>query len=107
MISSTTCANSKVWLIELCAKPTTRTTSTARRAGGGDVLDRAKKARARFDVWRWKPQLRGLMRAPKLWNGLLFGLVSWLFIAVNLVLWLGPTARRINGLPPSWQRALP
>ena len=55
-----------------------------------------KKARARFDVWRWKPQLRGWMRAPKLWNGLLFGLVSWLFIAVNLVLWLGPQDRTDN-----------
>ena len=55
-----------------------------------------KKARARFDVWRWKPQLRGWMRAPKLWNGLLFGLVSWLFIAVNLVLWLGPQDRTAN-----------
>ncbi len=55
-----------------------------------------KKARARFDVWRWKPQLRGWMRAPKLWNGLLFGLVSWLFIAVNLELWLGPQDRTAN-----------
>ena len=55
-----------------------------------------KKARARFDVWRWKPLLRGWMRAPKLWNGLLFGLVSWLFIAVNLVLWLGPQDRTAN-----------
>ena len=55
-----------------------------------------KKGRARFDVWRWKPQLRGWMRAPKLWNGLLFGLVSWLFIAVNLVLWLGPQDRTAN-----------
>ena len=55
-----------------------------------------KKAQARFDVWRWKPQLRGWMRAPRLWNGLLFGLVSWLFIAVNLVLWLGPQDRTAN-----------
>ena len=54
------------------------------------------KAHARFDIWRWKPQLRAWMRAPKLWNGLLFGLVSWLFIAVNLVLWLGPQDRTAN-----------
>ena len=52
---------------------------------------------ARFDLWRWKPQLRGLMRAPRLWNGLLFGLVSWIFVLVNLWLWLGPQDRAHNG----------
>ena len=36
------------------------------------------------------------MRAPALWNTLLFGLVSWLFVAVNLVLWLGPQDRAAN-----------
>ena len=55
-----------------------------------------RKERARFDLWRWKPQLRGWMRAPKLWDGLLFGLVSWLFVVVNLVLWLGPQDRAAN-----------
>ena len=55
-----------------------------------------KKRRARFDVWRWKPQLRDWMRAPSLWNTLLFGLVSWLFVAVNLALWLGPQDRAAN-----------
>ncbi|GIR24189.1 MAG: hypothetical protein CM15mP38_3720 [Synechococcus sp.] len=55
-----------------------------------------EKKRARFDLWRWKPQLRGWMRAPKLWDGLLFGLVSWLFVVVNLVLWLGPQDRAAN-----------
>ena len=55
-----------------------------------------KKERSRFDIWRWKPQLREWMRAPKLWNGLLFGLVSWLFVAVNLALWLGPQTRSDN-----------
>ncbi|MDC3048218.1 4Fe-4S binding protein [Synechococcus sp. AH-736-A19] len=55
-----------------------------------------RKERARFDLWRWKPQLRGWMRAPKLWDGLLFGLVSWLFVVVNLVLWLGPQNRAAN-----------
>ncbi|NBS48924.1 MAG: hypothetical protein EBS99_18235, partial [Betaproteobacteria bacterium] len=48
-----------------------------------------RQQRYRFDLWRWKPQLREWMRAPWLWNGLLFGLVSWLFVAVNLWLWLG------------------
>jgi len=52
---------------------------------------------ARFDLWRWKPQLRGLMRSPGLWNGLLFGLVSWIFVLVNLWLWLGPQDREHNG----------
>ena len=55
-----------------------------------------RKERARFDLWRWKPQLRGWMRAPKLGDGLLFGLVSWLFVVVNLVLWLGPQDRAAN-----------
>ena len=55
-----------------------------------------KTRRARFDIWRWKPQLRGWMRAPSLWNTLLFGLVSWLFVAVNLALWLGPQDRAAN-----------
>ena len=55
-----------------------------------------RKEQARFDLWRWKPQLRGWMRAPKLWDGLLFGLVSWLFVVVNLVLWLGPQDRAAN-----------
>ena len=55
-----------------------------------------KRRRARFDVWRWKPQLREWMRSPGLWNTLLFGLVSWLFVAVNLALWLGPQERAAN-----------
>ena len=55
-----------------------------------------KARRTRFDVWRWKPQLREWMRAPALWNTLLFGLVSWLFVAVNLALWLGPQERAAN-----------
>lgn len=52
---------------------------------------------SRFDLWRWKPQLRGLMRSPRLWNGLLFGLVSWIFVLVNLWLWFGPQDRAHNG----------
>jgi len=56
-----------------------------------------RQQRFRFDIWRWKPQLREWMRAPWLWNGLLFGLVSWLFVAVNLWLWLGPQDRAHNG----------
>lgn len=52
--------------------------------------------KARFDVWRWKPQLRELMCSPRLWNGLLFGVVSWAFVAVNLALWLGPQSRSDN-----------
>jgi len=51
----------------------------------------------RFDIWRWKPQLREWMRSPWLWNTLLFGLVSWLFVLVNLWLWLGPQDRAHNG----------
>ena len=53
--------------------------------------------RTRFDLWRWKPQLRDWMRSPRLWNGLLFGLVSWVFVLVNLWLWLGPQDRQHNG----------
>ena len=52
---------------------------------------------ARFDLWRWKPQLREWMRAPWLWNTFLFGLVSWLFVLFNLWLWLGPQDRAHNG----------
>jgi len=55
-----------------------------------------RSQKARFDLWRWKPELRQWMRAPRLWNGLLYGLVSWLFVAVNLALWLGPQARADN-----------
>ena len=51
----------------------------------------------RFDLWRWRPQLRFSMRAPALWNGLLFGLVSWLFVLINLWLWLGPQDHARNG----------
>jgi len=57
----------------------------------------ARQQRYRFDIWRWKPQLRERMRAPWLWNGLLFGLVSWVFVLVNLWLWLGPQDRAHNG----------
>lgn len=57
----------------------------------------SRASRRRFDLWRWKPQLRDWMRAPWLWNGLLFGLMSWLFVAVNLALWLGPQQRNHNG----------
>ncbi|MFZ9278828.1 MAG: 4Fe-4S binding protein [Vulcanococcus sp.] len=57
----------------------------------------ARQQRFRFDIWRWKPHLRELMRAPRLWNTLLFGLVSWLFVLVNLWLWLGPQERSQNG----------
>ncbi|MEB3303113.1 MAG: 4Fe-4S binding protein, partial [Cyanobacteriota bacterium] len=56
-----------------------------------------RRTRPRFDLWRWKPRLREWMRAPQLWNGLLFGLVSWLFVVVNLWLWLGPSDRSHNG----------
>ena len=56
-----------------------------------------RNQRARFDLWRWKPQLRELMRSPILWNGLLFGLVSWVFVLVNLWLWAGPQDRAHNG----------
>jgi len=53
--------------------------------------------RARFDLWRWKPQLRGWMRSPRFWNTLLFGVVSWVFVLVNVWLWLGPQDRQHNG----------
>lgn len=56
-----------------------------------------RSQRARFDLWRWKPQLRDLMRSPLLWNGLLFGVVSWVFVLVNLWLWFGPQDREHNG----------
>ena len=63
-----------------------------------DVFWTQKRSVAsRFDLWRWKPQLRGLMRSPRLWSGLLFGLVSWIFVLVNLWLWLGPQDRAHNG----------
>ena len=55
-----------------------------------------RERRLRFDLWRWKPQLREWMRSPSLWNGLLFGLVSWLLVAANLALWLGPQNRAEN-----------
>jgi len=57
-----------------------------------------EKERHRFDLWRWKPQWRLWMRAPALWDTLLYGLVSWLFIAVNLALWLGPQTRAENSV---------
>ena len=56
-----------------------------------------QQAQARFELWRWKPQLRDWMRSPRLWNTLLFGLVSWIFILLNLWLWLGPQDRAHNG----------
>jgi polyferredoxin len=56
-----------------------------------------QQARARFELWRWKPQLRNLMRSPRLWTTLLFGVVSWVFVLVNLWLWLGPQDRAHNG----------
>jgi polyferredoxin len=56
-----------------------------------------RQQRLRFDIWRWKPQLREWMRAPWLWNGLLFALVSWVFVLINLWLWLGPQERQHNG----------
>ncbi|MFM8524943.1 MAG: sigma 54-interacting transcriptional regulator [Cyanobacteriota bacterium] len=56
-----------------------------------------RQQRYRFDLWRWKPQLREWMRSPRLWNGVLFGLVSWVFVLVNLWLWLGPQDRQHNG----------
>jgi transcriptional regulator with AAA-type ATPase domain len=60
-------------------------------------IERRQQGLARFELWRWKPQLRFWMRSPRLWNGLLFGLVSWLFVLVNLWLWLGPQDRHHNG----------
>jgi len=56
-----------------------------------------QQVRARFELWRWKPKLRDWMRSPRLWNTLLFGLVSWVFVLVNLWLWLGPQDRAHNG----------
>ncbi len=56
-----------------------------------------RQPRLRFDLWRWKPGLRQWMRSPRLWNGLLFGLVSWVFVLVNLWLWTGPQDRAHNG----------
>ena len=56
-----------------------------------------RNPRPRFDLWRWKPALRNWMRSPRLWNTLLFGLVSWIFVLVNLWLWLGPQDRAHNG----------
>jgi polyferredoxin len=53
--------------------------------------------RLRLDLFRWRPRLRELLRSPRLWNLLLFGLVSWLFVLVNLWLWLGPQDRAHNG----------
>jgi NAD-dependent dihydropyrimidine dehydrogenase PreA subunit len=57
----------------------------------------SRQQRLRFDLWRWKPPLRERMRSPRLWNGLLFGVVSWVFVLVNLWLWLGPQDRAHNG----------
>ena len=57
----------------------------------------SRQSRLRFDLWRWRPQLRLLLRSPQLWSALKFGLVSWLFVAVNLWLWLGPQDRAHNG----------
>jgi polyferredoxin len=56
-----------------------------------------QQVRARFELWRWKPQLRDWMRSPRLWNTMLFGVVSWAFVLVNLWLWLGPQDRAHNG----------
>jgi transcriptional regulator with AAA-type ATPase domain len=57
----------------------------------------ARQQRYRFDLWRWKPGFREFLRNPRLWSALLFGLVSWLFVLVNLWLWLGPQDRAHNG----------
>ena len=59
--------------------------------------ERRQPVQARFELWRWKPRLRELMRAPALWNTLLFALVSWVFVLVNLWLWFGPQDRAHNG----------
>ena len=56
-----------------------------------------RQQHSRFDLWAWKPKLRNWMRAPQLWNLLLFGIVSWLFVLVNLWLWFGPQDRDHNG----------
>jgi len=57
----------------------------------------SRVSRLRFDLFRWRPRLRQWLRAPALWNLLLFGLVSWVFVLVNLWLWLGPQERAHNG----------
>lgn len=57
----------------------------------------ARSPRSRFELWRWKPALRDWMRSPRLWNALQFGVVSWVFVLVNLWLWLGPQDRAHNG----------
>jgi polyferredoxin len=63
-----------------------------------DVFWTPRRARpARFELWRWKPWLREWMRAPLPWNVLLYGLVSWLFVLLNLWLWMGPQDRAHNG----------
>ncbi|KZR77091.1 4Fe-4S binding domain protein [Prochlorococcus marinus str. MIT 1323] len=58
----------------------------------------SREPNLRFEIWRCKPQLRQLMRSPQLWNGLLFGLVSWVFVLVNLWLWFGPQDRAHNSM---------
>ena len=57
----------------------------------------SRASRLRFDLFRWRPRLRQWLRAPALWNLLLFGVVSWVFVLVNLWLWLGPQERAHNG----------
>ncbi len=57
----------------------------------------SRTSRLRFDLLRWRPRLRDGLRSQRLWNLLLFGLVSWLFVLVNLWLWLGPQDRAHNG----------
>lgn len=84
-----------------------RALQQARRQGGAAALGQtlpedvfwtpSRPSRLRFDLWRWKPGLRTLMRSPRFWNTLLFGLVSWVFVLVNLWLWLGPQDRQHNG----------
>jgi len=56
-----------------------------------------RPGRWRFDLFRWRPRLRLLLRAPQLWSALRFGLVSWVFVLVNLWLWQGPQERASNG----------
>ena len=56
-----------------------------------------RQQRFRFDLWRWKPGLRDWLRNPRVWTVVLFGLVSWLFVLVNLWLWMGPQDRAHNG----------
>ena len=57
----------------------------------------SRGGRLRLDLFRRRPRLRQWLRAPALWNLLLFGVVSWLFVLVNLWLWLGPQDRAHNG----------